>query len=454
MNASSNQLRGFCPGLWNPMPSGDGLIVRVATGHRTLTAAQVGGLAALADAHGNGLLEVTRRANVQLRGIRESSLALLQEGLLALDLAGPRGALEVPLLVSPLVGLHAACAGLSRLSGAIAAALQASVDSLPAKFSVVLDAAGSLRGVRADLRLEVDSVRAPGWVRMSAADGVFDDPGASSEPRADRVLGVCRSEDAPQVVERLIEARLARSHARRASSGLRARERAADGAARGERRERHDLRAYLQPRAWPEPEPAIPFIGAQRATQRWFGVALPFGATAESFRALASAAERFGQGELRTTPLRGMLLTGVGDADLPQLSAAARAHGWVSDPADPLLRVAACAGAPACSSASGETRALARRLGATLRNGESLHVSGCAKGCAHSGPASLTIVHAPDGSKLGLDASAAQAAEQPARALGAIELQLHARLNPPETTGSTRERALPALSVQAGSPEP
>lgn len=439
MNARSIEVRGSCPGLWSPMASGDGLIVRIATGHRALTPAQFRGLAALAEAHGNGLLEVTRRANVQLRGVREPSLAPLQEELLALDLGGPRGTREIPLLVSPLAGLHPAYAGLPELSEAVAAALRASVDALPAKFGVVLDAAGSLRDVRADLRLEVDGVRAPGWVRVSAA-------------HAEDVLGVCRIEAAPRVVERVIEALLSRSHARRASGVVRARERAVSGG------ERHDLRAaaaaHLRAHPWPagqDPSPASQFIGAQRASRRWFGVALPFGATAESFRALARAAELAGHGELRTTPLRGVLLVDVAEADLLQLSAAARSHGWISSVDDPLLRVAACAGAPACGSAWGETRALARRLGATLRDGESLHVSGCAKGCARSGPASITIVHARDGSQLAFDASAAEAAERSVLPASEIERQLLARSTSPELTGSARGHRL--ASALSGGPE-
>jgi sulfite reductase beta subunit-like hemoprotein len=86
----------------------------------------------------------------------------------------------------------------------------------------------------------------------------------------------------------------------------------------------------------------------------------------------------------------------------------------ICDPADPLLRVEACPGAPACASALGETRAFARALAtalplhAALTRGATLHVSGCDKGCACSGPASVTVVHAADGCKLGFSVDVAQ----------------------------------------------
>jgi precorrin-3B synthase len=64
---------------------------------------------------------------------------------------------------------------------------------------------------------------------------------------------------------------------------------------------------------------------------------------------------------------------------------------------DPRLRVIACSGAPRCREAHADTRATATRLAARLPTGARLHVSGCAKGCAHSGTATLTLVATPKG---------------------------------------------------------
>jgi precorrin-3B synthase len=70
----------------------------------------------------------------------------------------------------------------------------------------------------------------------------------------------------------------------------------------------------------------------------------------------------------------------------------------ITRPDDPLLRVTACTGAPGCAQAIGPTRALARDL-ATITP-HHLHVSGCAKGCAHPGTADLTLVATPNGYNL------------------------------------------------------
>ena len=72
------------------------------------------------------------------------------------------------------------------------------------------------------------------------------------------------------------------------------------------------------------------------------------------------------------------------------------AHDLIVDPWDPRLSVAACAGAPACSSGEGPTRELALDLALEARllavSGTGLHVSGCPKGCAHPGASPVTIV--------------------------------------------------------------
>ncbi|MFN6055955.1 MAG: precorrin-3B synthase, partial [Paracoccaceae bacterium] len=103
--------------------------------------------------------------------------------------------------------------------------------------------------------------------------------------------------------------------------------------------------------------------------------------------------------EIRPTPWRMLFL--VGARTIPAIP------GLIADPADPILRVTACTGAPACPQGLGETRALARDLATRLPDGVQLHVSGCAKGCAHPGPAELTFTATVQGYDLIRNGSAA-----------------------------------------------
>ena len=69
--------------------------------------------------------------------------------------------------------------------------------------------------------------------------------------------------------------------------------------------------------------------------------------------------------------------------------------GFIVDAGDPRRRVIACAGAPICASGHVTTRALAPAIAdgvAASPNRTLIHVSGCAKGCAYSGKATLTVV--------------------------------------------------------------
>ncbi|MFZ1070769.1 MAG: nitrite reductase, partial [Methyloceanibacter sp.] len=126
-----------------------------------------------------------------------------------------------------------------------------------------------------------------------------------------------------------------------------------------------------------------------------FGVGLPFGRIeAGALHALADLSDRYGDGNLRTTPWRALLLTGLAAADAERLSDDVEALGLIADPADPRLNIFACVGAPSCMSASVDARGDAGRLAAIIgaaHNG-TLHVSACVKSCAHRGAASLTLV--------------------------------------------------------------
>ena len=72
-------VKGWCPDAWRPMMAGDGLLVRVRPPLARLTAQQAEGLCDAAKAHGNGQIDLTARANLQLRGVAEATWPALLE---------------------------------------------------------------------------------------------------------------------------------------------------------------------------------------------------------------------------------------------------------------------------------------------------------------------------------------------------------------------------------------
>jgi sulfite reductase beta subunit-like hemoprotein len=138
----------------------------------------------------------------------------------------------------------------------------------------------------------------------------------------------------------------------------------------------------------------IGLISLQDQDRGSFGVGLPFGRIeTDALAHLADLAESHGEGSLRTTPWRALLLTGIATPDAERLTKEIAALDLITNRTDPRLNIFACVGAPSCMSASVDARGDASRLAAAIgTTHETLHVSGCGKSCAHRGAASLTLV--------------------------------------------------------------
>src|SRR5215510_5840321 len=82
-------VKGWCPGALRPMDSGDGLLVRIRPLCGALSLDQAAGIADLAGRLGNGHIDLTRRANLQIRGLTDKRLTELQIELAKLGLLDP-----------------------------------------------------------------------------------------------------------------------------------------------------------------------------------------------------------------------------------------------------------------------------------------------------------------------------------------------------------------------------
>jgi precorrin-3B synthase len=143
------------------------------------------------------------------------------------------------------------------------------------------------------------------------------------------------------------------------------------------------------------------------------GVGLAFGhVQADTLRALTEIARTHGALWARPAFNRALLLGPFERAKVKTLRDGARRLGFAVDRADPRRRVVACPGAPACASGLIASREIAAALADDLPlagGGVALHVSGCAKGCAHPAPAPLTIVGTEQGCGIVHDGAARDA---------------------------------------------
>jgi precorrin-3B synthase len=348
-------IKGWCPSAYRPMLSGDGLVVRVRPRGGRLSATQASGLADLAARYGNGLIDLTGRANLQIRGVSTAGHEPLLGALAQLGLIDADEATEAQrnILIAPFWNggddTHLLAAELER-------ALAASHLDLPAKFGFAVDC-GSERALArapADIRIER---RSDGGL-IVRADGA--EQGRAVE--RDSAVG-----EALSLAKWFLESGGARSGRGRMAAHL------ASGA---------KLPHVLAGNAWPAKLMARPGPGLVA------GGAL----VGSAFGQMESATLKFlgclAPG-LRLTPWRMILVEGL--SKMPQHD------GLVMRADDPILRVTACTGAPACPQAHTETRVLAAALAPYVTGDARLHVSGCAKGCAQPGASSITLVGTDDG---------------------------------------------------------
>lgn len=376
-------VRHACPALSAPMETGDGLLVRLLpTGPIPLDAFI--GLCAAARAHGNGVMEITARGSVQVRGLTPISAPLFVAQVAALDLDICEG---VAVIADPLPDDPAALIDAHGLAAALRRAIAAAMLVLAPKVSVVVDGGGrlGLDALFADIRLRALATPEGPKLQLALAGDA-----ASATP-----LGVLSVEEAVDTVLALLTSIAAVGPEARAADLLPA------------------PNAGARVATTPQPRPQA--IGRHPLKDHAvaLGLGLAFGqAQADELAELARLAQINGAGWLRPAPDRALLLGPLSAASASAMTQAAQARGFVVEAADPRRRIAACPGAPACAHGLIAARALAAEIArhVTLHgDGIAIHVSGCAKGCAHPGSAPLTVVGTSQGCGIVRD-GAAQAA--------------------------------------------
>lgn len=371
-------VRGACPGIAAPMLTGDGLLARLLS-TEPLSIATWLALCASSERHGNGVIEVTQRGNLQFRGLTEASVADFARGIAALGLAVEE---HPAILTPPLLGLEPGeHPQLRELVVRLRTELPAAVARSPVgpKVSLIVDGGGAIHldHLAADVRLQL---RGASRAHLAiGGDAATQIPLGWIEPR--------------QALEAIIAVFAMISRA-----GVAARARDVSN-----QTDLQTLRSMLSgllqdappPPSRPPAEPLgmHPLNNAQLA----LGVAPAFGhATAGVLKRFADAAAGCGAHSIRPVPGRALLAIGLNRAGAAQLAAESAAIGFIVQPTDARRFVFACAGAPACRSATLDTRGLAPEIahaaGERLNSATVIHVSGCAKGCAHPGPAALTLV--------------------------------------------------------------
>jgi precorrin-3B synthase len=387
--------KGWCPGVLTPMETGDGLLARVRVPRGRLSLDQAGALADAALRCGNGVIGLSGRANLHLRGLSENTLPDLHARLEDAELidADPEVERLRNIVASPVDDLDPeALLDLGPSFAALEKGLTEDEElrQLPAKFSFVLDAQGRfpLGDVEADIRLEAS--RDCAIAVYLAGDDVLAsqcEPDATGDIVARLGLAFLTLAGAGEGAPRRMRALVERIGAPAVFAQARCETRPSWRSPR-----RASLRDIL----------GVHELGAAVVV----GAAAPFGEIgALRFKALVECARALGASSFRLTPWRAFVVLGLQPHSAGSLVHSIAELGFIVDADDPRLRIAACSGAPACMHGHRNVRDDATRWAPLLPKGDGviLHVSGCAKGCARPNATAATLTATETGYDLILD---------------------------------------------------
>lgn len=377
-----------CPGLFYPTFAQDGRLIRVRTPGGRLSALQARALVKLLQPLGDPALQVTNRANLQIRGLPAVLPQELLTGLQAVGLAAvnPRVDHLRNIMASPTAGIDR---DLIWDTVPMVRALDHYFSSheelspLSAKFSVGLDGG---EGVAIAPHNDI-------LVRPSQSDCVdlilAGAPGVGIRVERENCIAA---------IAAISKIYLAASLASVGKRKLRLKQLMAQiGMAELCDRaglKRVEVNEYSQPLTF-----APVGVYPQRQIDLFYvGVALPLGRLEGwQLQGLAELVERFGDGTLRLTPWQNIILPNIPGAMVASVEKAIASLNLHCSPQHPYRALIACAG-KTCASSLTDTQADALALASYLESHiileqpVTIHFSGCEKSCAYHGESDLTLV--------------------------------------------------------------
>lgn len=388
-----------CPGLLRIVQALDGGICRIKLPGGVLSGDQARAIAEAAQRHASGVLELTNRSNLQIRGVRADAEQALIRALLDAGL-GP----SVPdaddvrnLMLSPAAGLdRQQHMDTRQLAAEILALLQdnPALHVLSAKFAIQLDGGEALCMLEHAHDLWLRAL--PGTPQRLA----FGLAGCPTE----RPLGLVAATDAVQLVEAILVTFL-------------------ESAGPEQRRMRQLLESIPAEVFLPRVQARLPFavspvpadwqrsspaagapIGIIAQHQDGFSMvaaSAPLGRIdTRQLLTAAELAELHGDSSLRLTPWQGLLIPNVPTEKAESVLAALTQVGLLTNSAAPLAQLIACTGSAGCARGLTDTKGDALKLAARLQPTGArpqVHLSGCSRSCAAAHVAPFTLLAVGDG---------------------------------------------------------
>jgi precorrin-3B synthase len=440
-DAATQPRPSACPGLLRIVAARDGGICRIKLPGGVLNAAQARAIADASTRHASGVIELTNRANLQLRGVRDGHEAALSAALMRAGL-GPAAASSVAssvassastpvfsatatndasatlssaddvrnVMISPAAGRDPdALIDTTPLCAELLALLQsdARFAALSPKFALLVD--GGERLARLDHPHDVWLAASGGEDEVRFVFGLAGCPGPAANADEFRdgsangtgALAAVLPSHVPALVRALLRTFLDLAAADMTRMRDLLATHSADALLRqAQRYVDFPLARDTTLRHWQRKNPADASRRVGAHAQRDAGLSHvggqpPLGRLdAATLQRVAALAQHHGNGMLHVTPWQSVLLPDIPTQAVPAVLDELIALGLACDPAQPIAHLIACAGSSGCAKGLADTKTDALRLATQLPAGVDVHLSGCARSCAaaHCAPYTLLAV--------------------------------------------------------------
>lgn len=391
-----------CPGLFSGSRARDGILSRMRIPGGILNVAQCGAIGDLVDRYGTGYVQVTNRANLQIRNLNSAISAEVWQNLQTLGLASSL------VEIDPIRNIMASpTAGIDRQSLLDPRPLVTDWDNylqthpelseLSPKFSVGFDGGESVSigAIRNDILLAAERRTADSKIVLRLY--VNNDTGIIiKESQCISVLAAITS----------VYLQYTKNKPQIEGKKPRLRHLLADwGVEKYLKQIQHNLPFVLQQSSIAPSEKSLAnyqHLGIHPQQQSGFsyiGIALPLGKLkSQQLRDLANLAQNFGRGTLRLTPWQNLLISDIPNQKIYELEKSIARLGLHSSATNLDSCLVACAGNTGCASAMTDTQshalAMVQDLAQKLQIDRpiNIHLSGCEKSCAQHSPIDITLV--------------------------------------------------------------
>ncbi|BAZ83858.1 precorrin-3B synthase [Dolichospermum compactum] len=396
-----------CPGLFYNTAAQDGLLYRLRIPGGIINYNQFQAIADIADNYGSGYIDITNRANIQIREIKDSINVEVLKKLQALGLASTDAKIDHirNIMTNPTAGIDTEELLDTRplvRDWEEYINTHSQLSELSAKFSVCFDSGSkiSVRYQPNDIILAAELNNSNVYLRLYLSYG------EKGEPAKDTGI-LCKPEETIQVLAALAETYLQHIDT---TNRRKPRLREIINNITTEKYfhqfqqnlNPHILNTKKTPLCASAPLREKTHIGIypqQQTGLYYIGIVLPLGRLETwQMRSLANIAKRYGDDNIRLTPWQNLLLTDIPQNQISKVEQEITHLGLNSSPTDIKSFLIACSGKRGCAAASTETKDDALNLVKyldslmILDSPVNIHFSGCSKSCAQHTQADITLL--------------------------------------------------------------